>query len=336
MATRVNVNKHTSVLLLGKADNNRYRKEIVYANKLNDVKRIFGDSSELTKAYQELSLLGAPAIFLCNCRENYDYLEITEILRANDFAYIVPVSLNLSDEFDEPKTERRISYIEYMLEQIGHINESVFIVTDKHADLYEDMDAFIESMNDIAVSFQQKIEPAINPENIIFVANNLVNYEHANIPLVASLVITKPNQYPVLDFGPALFEIDQFEDIGNWAYFQNHVVRSTTVENLLNFRSISPTKIVFISRICKIIKRQLNFNEFIGRQYTEYRRLGVETKLNTYLTALLKELIYDYNIISVRGYRSPEPLSVNIENVFEIWPVNCLEKVTISNTVEVA
>lgn len=336
MATRVNVNKHTSILVLGKADNNRYRKEIVYANKLNDVKRIFGEDSELTEAYRELSLLGAPAIFLCNCRENHDYLDITEVLRANDFAYIVPVSLNLSDEFDEPRTERRISYIEYMLEQIGHINESVFLVTDKHASLYEDIDAFIESMNDIAVTFRKKIEPAVNPENIVFVANNLVNYEHSNIPLAASLVITKPNQYPVLDFGPALFEIDQFEDVGNWSYFQNHTVRTTTVENLLNFRSISPTKIVFISRICKIIKRQLNFDEFIGRQYTEYRRLGVETKLDQYLSILLGNLLYDYDIVSVQGYRSPEPLSVNIENVFEIWPINCLEKVTISNTVEVA
>lgn len=332
---RVDVNKHTSILLLGKADSNNYRKEIVYADKPKYVEQTFGDS-ELTQAYKTLKSLGAPDIFLCNCREYYDYIDLSNLLKDHDFAYIVPVSLNLSDEFDDSATERRISYIEYLIEQIGHTNESVFVMTDKHANLYEDMDAFIKDMNSVASSFARKKRMGACGENVIFVANNLYNYERANLPLVASLVTTKVNQYPTLNFGPAYFLLDQYENIGNWAYFQNHTVRPTTVENLLNFEGISPQKVVFISRILKMLKRQMDFSEFIGKQYTEYRKLSVQNKLDEYLSQAVGKLIYNYNILSTVAYRNPEPMTVNIENTFEVWPINCLEKVTLSKTVEVA
>jgi len=335
MANHVNVNKHTNILLMGKGGNNNSRKRIVYADKYKEVLKEYGDS-ELTSAFKTLKDLGAPYVFLCNCRENYDYLDMAETLRANDFTYIVPISLNMSEEFDDPKTERRISYIEYMLEKIGRVNNSVFLVTDKHASLYEDIDAFISDMNSIATNFSNKIEPVVNRENIIFVVNNLYSYERSNVPLAASLVVTPPNKYPTMDFGEAYFLLDQFENIGNWCYFQNHTVRSTTVENMLNFMPICPTKIVFVSRLLKVMQRQMNFNEFIGKQYTEYRRQGVEDKLEAYLEALVNELIYQYNILSVKAYRNPEPMTVDIENMFEVWPINCLEKVTMSKTVEVA
>lgn len=333
--SRVSVNKHTNVLIMGKANNNAARKNIVYASKTSEVRKTFGDC-ELTETFRILKELGVNDIFLCNCREKKDYLDMAEILRAHDFTYIVPISLNLSDEFDDPSTERRISYIEYMLEKIGRVNDSMFLITDKHASLYEDMDAFIEDMNLISKTFTLKQEPAVNGENLVFIANNLHDYERANVPLAASLIINKPNKYPVLNFGEAYFLLDQYEDIGNWGYFQNHDVRTTTVENLLNFKVSGPDKIVFIARILKVMKRQLDFSEFIGKQYTEYRRLGIETKLNNYLQMLVNELIYQYNIRSVTAYRNPEPMTVDVENTFDVWPVNCLEKVTVSRTVEVA
>ena len=332
---QVNVGKHTNILLIGKGSSNAYRKEIVYADRSRYVERTFGDS-DLTKAYKLLVKFGVNEIFLCNCMQNYDYLEIANLLKAHDFTYIVPVSINLSDEFDESTSERRISYIEYLLEQIGTANESVFITTDKHASLYEDMDAFIADMNKVASSFMSKKKAGVCGENAILVANNLVNYDKANIPLAASLVTTAINKYPILNFGQAYFLLDQYENIGNWAYFQNHTVRATTVENLLNFEVISPQKVVFVSRLLKMLKRQMNFDEFIGRQYTEYRRMGIHDKLQQYLDQAIGTLIYDYNILSTVAYRNPEPMSVEVENIFEVWPINCLEKVTLSKTVEVA
>lgn len=332
----ISVNKHNNMLIIGKAATNYARKQVVYADKYKDVLSVFGES-ELTDAFLTAKNFGAPYVFLMNCRQNYDYLDIGVTLKAADFSYIVPVSIYLSDEFDDPKTERRISYIEYLMEKIGSVNDSVFIVTDKRANLYEDVDAFIDGMNLISTSFAQKRKVPAVKENIIFVANNLVNYSKANVPLAASLCVTPIDKYPIGNFGEAYFLLDQWENIGNWAYFQNHTIRNTTVENLLNFEVTgNPLKIVFISRIIKMIKRELDFHDFIGKQYTEYRRLNIRIRLEDYLDSLINNVLYEYKINAVKAYRNrTEPMSVNVRNVFDVWPVNCLEKVTVSNTVEV-
>lgn len=335
MAQSVNFNKHKNLLILGKAATNNYRKTIVYADNYNRVYNAYGDS-DLTEAYKIAKNLGAPYVFLCNCRQEYDYLDLADTLRDSDFAYIVPVSIYISDEFDEPKTERKISYIEYLLEKMGKYNESVFIVTDKKADLYENMDDFIEESNKISNNIKNKLKYPANPEDLIFVVNNLNDYKMANLPLAVSLCTTEPYEYPQAEFGSAIFLLDQYENIGNWAYFQNHKVRATTVENLLNFKNICPEKIVFISRIIKVIKRELDFSDYVGKQYSEYRRLNIQNKLQEYLDSIMNTLIYKYNIVHVKAYKAnTEKLSVIIENVFEIWPVNSTEKVTISIDVEV-
>lgn len=332
----ISVNKHNNMLIIGKAATNYARKQVVYADSYKNVLSAFGES-DLTNAFLTAKNFGAPYVFLMNCRQNYDYLDIGVTLKAADFSYIVPVSIYLSDEFDDPKTERRISYIEYLMEQIGSVNDSVFIVTDKRADLYEDVDAFIKDMNLISTNFAQKRKVPAVKENIVFVANNLVDHEKANVPLTAALCVTPIDKYPVGKFGEAHFLLDQWENIGNWAYFQNHTVRNTTVENLLNFEVTgNPLKIVFISRIIKMIKRELDFHDFIGKQYTEYRRLNIRIRLEDYLESLVKSVLYEYKINAVKPYRNrTEPMSVNVRNVFDVWPVNCLEKVTVSNTVEV-
>ena len=335
MTQNINFNKHKNLLILGKAATNNYRKTIVYADNYNKVYNAYGDS-DLTEAYKIAKNLGAPYVFLCNCRQEYDYLDLADTLRDSDFAYIVPISIYISDEFDEPKTERKISYIEYLLEKMGKYNESVFIVTDKKADLYETMDNFIEESNNIADTFKKKIKYPANSEDVIYIANNLIDYKMANLPLAVSLCTTEPYEYPTLDFGDTIFLLDQYENIGNWAYFQSHKVRSTTVENLLNFKNICPEKIVFISRIIKIIKRELDFSDFVGKQYSEYRRLNIYNKLKEYLNSITNTLIYKYNIIHTKAYKAnTEKLSVIVENIFEVWPVNCTEKVTISQNIEV-
>jgi len=333
----VNVNKHSNMLIIGKGATNKGRKQVVYAEKYSNVLNTFGDS-ELTRAFLLAKQMGAPYVFLMNCKQHYDYLDIVTSLRSSDFSYIVPTSIIISDEFDDPATERRISYVEYLLEKIGNVNDSVFIVTDQHASLYEDVDAFIEDMNNKAEIFRVKRRSPAVRENIIFVANNLVKHRLANVALAAALCSTPVNRYPEADFGEVHFLLDQWEDIGNWAYFQSHTLKNTSVENLLNFELAgNPLKIVFISRIIKMIKRELDFSEFIGKRYSEYQRLSVRNKLERYLDSLMQSVLYEYEILATKPYKhKDEPLSIDITNVFDIWPANCLEKVTISNKIEVS
>ena len=333
----ITVNKHSNMLIIGRGATNKGRKQIVYAEKYNDVVKTFGDS-DLTESFKIAKQLGAPYVFLMNCRQTYDYFDIITSLKASDFTYIVPVSLLISDEFDDPVTERRISYIEYLLEQIGSINESVFVVTDQPASLYENVDSFIEDMNSKAETFRNKRKSPAIRENIIFTVNNLVKHNFANVALAAALCSTPVSQYPEADFGEAYFLLDQWEDIGNWAYFQNHTLKNTSIENLLNFEIAgNPLKIVFVSRIVKMIKRELDFSEFVGKRYSEYQRLSIRTKLERYLDSLMHSVLQEYAITATKPYKHKnEPMAIDIINVFDIWPVNCLEKVTISNKVEVS
>lgn len=333
----ITVGKHNNMLIIGKGATNKGRKQIVYAEKYDNVLKTFGDS-DLTDAFLLAKQLGAPYVFLLNCRQSYDYFDIVTSLRTSDFSYVVPISILISDEFDDPTTERRISYVEYLLEKIGGVNDSVFIVTDQPAELYEDIDAFIEDMNEKAEAFRVKRKSPAVRENIIFVANNLVKHKFANVALAAALCTTPVSQYPEADFGDAHFLLDQWEDIGNWAYFQNHTLKNTSVENLLNFELVgNPLKIVFISRIVKMIRRELDFSEFVGKRYSEYQRLSIRNKLERYLDSLMQNVLYEYEILATKPYKHKnEPLSIDITNVFDIWPSNCLEKVTISNKVEVS
>lgn len=331
----VTVSKHTSILLLGKGATSSYMKQIVFGTNYQNVYETFGDS-DLTTAYKHLSDLGCTSIFLMNLRYNSDYLTIAETLKQHDFAYIVPVSILISDKFDDPATERKLSYIEYLLEYIGDTNESVFVVTDKHASAYEDIDAYLGAMNTLSDDIEYNIRIPAHGENLVFVANNLYNYEMANVPLVASFCTNDASVYPSSDFGPAVFEIDEYEQVGNYAYFRNHEVRPTTVENLLNYKLSGPDKLVFVQRILKIIKRELDFYEFVGKQYTEYQRLAIQNKLQVYLSAMTGKYLCNFNIRSVTPYKDPEPMCIDVDSIFDVIPVNCLDKCTISKSVTVA
>lgn len=331
----VQVSKHNNILLIGKAANNNRLKEIVYAENYKDVQKEFGDS-DLTSAFKLAKDMGAPYVFLMNLRYNYQLFDVAEVLAQNDFAYIVPVNTYLSDLYDDEIGERRISYIEYLLEQCRHRNETVFLVTDKHASMYEDLDVYLEAMNAVDEDFRMNMDYSVDPENILFVLNNLENHAMANVALAAAICSTPMKDYPQADFGPAIFSIDAYEDIGNVAYFMNHTVRTTTVENLVNYCGGVPQRSFTISRIVKAVIREVDFHEFIGEHYSSVQLVTLRQKLERYLESLIGTMIYRYEIISVSPYRTEESGVINIETKFDIWPISSFEKVHIDKDVEVS
>jgi len=334
--SNIQVEKNRDILVIGPADSNSHLKEIVYANSQTEVEREFGKNSELTQAYRLAKSLGAPYVFLLNIRHDYQYLDIIDTLAQNDFAYIVPTSLYLSNHYDDTIRNRRISYLEYIMEKIGYLNESVFIATDKHASLYEDLDAYLEEMNQLSEDFYSSMGTEVNPENIIFVLNNLERHKMANVALAAALSASPIGEYPTADFGPAIFEMDAYEDIHNYAYFMNHAIRETTVENLLNYKSSSILKVVTISRIVKAIKRALDFSEYVGINYNAHIPMSIRKKLQAYLQGLKGDLIYDFNIIAVQPYRIEGTTTVSIETSFDVWPNNSFEKCRVDKSIEVS
>lgn len=330
------IDKHSNMLIIGKAATKYSYKTISYEDNYYDVLQKYGDS-DLTSAFKIAKDNDVEFIFLLNIQNNFDLFSVINDLKQNDFTYIVPINLLIEDYFyDTYNNNRKTYYIEYLLDNINSSNESIFILTSKHASLYEDQDAFLEDMNNISKSIDESITSKSFRENLIFVANNLKDYPMANVILATSLCTTDMSIYPTSNFGEAIFFIDEFCTTFNFAYFKNHIEVPTTVENLLNFKLYGPEKIVSVQRIIKLIKRELDLSEFTGKLYSEYQRIQIYKKIEAYLCSLVGYVIYSYDIESVEPYKNKNnPCTVTVLSFIDIWAKNCLEKCSIQLGVEV-
>jgi hypothetical protein len=324
------------MLILGKAATNYARKEIMYAEDYKAVLKAYGDS-DLTRAFKVAKDFGAPYVFLINMQKDQDYFDIIEVLKQNDFTYLVFATLMLSDTFQDVSHGGRVhSFFAYLLGSIGSNHNSTFIVTDKHASLYEDVDAFLVDMNSVQQTFYRRCTTRAKLENIIFVANNLEKYDMASVPLAAALCATPINKYPLSDkFGKAIFRIDQWDGPGDMAYFRSDPARETTVENLLNcMHAYEPEKVVFIDRILKYLRREMDFSEFKGRFYTDYQKLLFRQALEKYLESIKGFVITWYSIDSIEAYEDSPGTVVMVARI-QVIPVNCLEKCSLTVEAEV-
>lgn len=334
---KINYNKHKNMLIIGKAATTENLRQISYEYSYSEVLRKYGNS-DISKAFKLAKEYGCPDVFVMNLRNNYDYLEATNILSDYDFAYIVPVSVYMSDTLNDPyHNDEEYSIIAYLLSKISKNSsycDSVIVATDKHASLYEYIDDFIAAMDK---SQELIINGSTNRnklENVITVANNLEDTTYANVVLAASLCFNPLYAYPMANFGKAIFDIDKWDVSKSWAYFKNHVKTSTSIENLLNLKNNGACKIVYVSRILKAIKRELDFGEFIGRHYTEYIRVKIQDKLAAYLESIVGTLIYDFQIQEVYAVKNNSHKgTVSVICLFSVWPLNCLEECKLSKEI---
>lgn len=328
------INKHKNMLLIGSGETNYKLGEVTYFETSKAVLENYGNC-KLTNAFITAKGFGVENIFLMNIKRQKDYFNIVTTLRQNDFAYIVPVEILLSDGYNDAyRGNKKITYVQYLLEEIGAFNDSTFVVTDKHASLYEDLDAFIDEMQELNKTFNSSITKSLQGQNLIFVANNLVNYPLANVVLASALCVCDLDIYPSLDVGQAVFTFDSSDISSDLVFFKNNTIAETSIENLLNFKNNGPQKIVTIDRIIKYIKRELDFSEFKGKLFTGYQKLRIEQKLKVFLKSLKGYILEDYYIKSITSYHDTAG-TVIVLNRFDIWPINSIEKCSIEIGVEV-
>ena len=78
------VNKHSNLLIIGKASTNYCYNTITYCNDYNNVLNNYGNS-DLSNAFKIAQDNGVEDIFLLNIKSNDDYFLIIETLKQNDF-----------------------------------------------------------------------------------------------------------------------------------------------------------------------------------------------------------------------------------------------------------
>lgn len=326
------VNKHNNILIIGKAATNYSEKEIGYWKNYDDVLESFGQSN-LTDAFKTAQDMGVEDIFLMNVRRKNDYLDIIEPLRQNDFAYIVFTDLFISDFYrDTLDLNVEHNYFAYIMGMLGPDHNSTLIATDKHASLFETIDDFIEYMNSASQNFIQCCSGQANKENMLIVGNNLKNSQYANVVLAAAICTSPINEYPTANFGQAVFNIDAYDKPGCWAYFRNHEIRETTVENLQDCKDSGLEKVFTVSRTKKYVDRHLDFSDFKGKLYNSYIKLRVMDRLEKYMGALVGKVIRSYEIGNIAVYKD-NPGTVKLVCYLTIVPNNCLEVIHIDKEV---
>ena len=326
---RVDMNQ--TLLITGEGETNHAVNKIMYYDTIEAVNAAYGES-DLSEAFRIAKQIGVPHAFLVNVKNNHDYIELVNVLKHYDFAYIAPINLYLGDAFfDATRNNKKIGYYHHFLEKLSSNTKSLFVATDNHASLYEDIDAYLEDMTSIIKSFKDGMTAKMDGRNLCFVANNLRNYPFANIILASVLCVTDLGMYPSFgNLGPVVFDIDGL-DIGQYemAYFKSNYLSGITVENLLNFNSkVEPEKIVMIDRIAKYIRRNLDLSRFKGKQMSAYQERRIEKALVEFFDPLINWIIRSYRINSIQFIKDVPGAGVVVCDI-DIWPISSTEKFSV-------
>lgn len=321
------INKENSILLIGRGANERKLNEIYKPKNLWEMEEIFGDS-ELTEAYEDTIRAGANNVLVMNCYKTTDFIDSLEYIRHYNFAFVVPVGVNLSDTFYDQEVDREVFLAEHYLNEFSKFTGSLIIFSDAHASFYEDIDHYLSDMNAKVRSFKEQAYYLLSNHgrNIAFCLNNLENKKYANAILAALLSNAAPGTYPDNIPINAIFDFDS-EDINELEiiYFKNNIHTDTSIENLKNFRTtLDANKLIAIDRVIKHIERTLDTSFVLGKLYNEYTKMTLHDYLDMFFRKLTKSAIKEYAIKDIQ-FVPGEDMSGHINVDIFIYPVNSLE-----------
>lgn len=298
-------NLNNSILVLGRASNNNLSGEIVKAKNIDEIYKVFGES-ELSRAANYILSSGIEQVYLYNCFETANYISVVSKFPHYEFSFIVPIGINLTDSFYNPITKKNMLYAEFYLDNLLEDTTSTIIMTDRHADLYEDLDHYLISNEQMLYDLKKDvIKSEIDTEkwtNLIYSCNMLANVEYSSIILACELINSTPGSYPKNILFGATYDYDTFDVKHNdMCYFKNNTLsRDTSIENLLNLRpKLDPYKSVLIDMVIKYIRRNLDLSKYIGRYYTKYTKIQIANDLKKFLNEISGKMIKNYNIKSI-------------------------------------
>lgn len=323
-----------SILIIGPAGNSNLSGDIIRVKSIESLYEVFGDS-ELTKAAQYAYSHGVDKVYLYNTYNTENYIAIASKFEHYDFNYIVPIGINIRDKFYNPVSKKNISYAEFYLDNLNKNTTSTIIMTDKHAELYYDLDDYIIEMENVLTEIKSKsvLDGTYDKwSNMIFVCNMLGYYEYSNIVLATSLSLTTPGKYPSDILGAATYDYDTL-DIRNKdiVYFKDKVLSEhTSIENLLNMRTTNDSyKSVLIDSVIKYIHRNLDLSKYIGTILTKNTKMHIANDAKKFMDQLSGSMIKKYTIKSIEFVLTGSSVG-NILIETEITPRGTFEKLNVN------
>lgn len=323
-----------NILLIGKGTKNEKAKIILNPINIANARKIYGDS-QLCEAYKYArEITNDDNIYTVNCPLFTDFIEIIDSLVQYNFDFIVPIDIYLQDTFINPITDKVTYFGAYYLERLGMTeNQSIVIMTDRQSSLYNDIDVYIEDMNNIVTKFNNDNSEIVSlyGNNMVFVLNNLIDNVYSHVILAASLAACDFKTYPVNIKEHTYFDIDH-EDINNNSicFYKYHPIsKFSSVEQLFNFRKTNDIyKKVLIDILIKHIVKQLDMSEFCGCLYNPYVKVQIDNKVNKTMMSMKKIVYKDFKIKSIVFKKT----GVGVGNILidiSVTPFSMLENINI-------
>lgn len=320
-----------SILIIGEAETLYGANKIIKQNSEKLVKKLYGESGDLTEAFLIANEFNIDEIYLANVRTQTSYIEVMQIAKQYNFTYIVPLGVRFSDKVYSNDLNRLATYTELFMYILVDHTESILLMTDNHASLYENMDDYLKDMFSKISSFKNTAYNILESgRQLWFVSNNLENYKYANLILAVVMCSTTLPNYPKYDFGTAVFDIDLIDVSSNeLIFFKNNDLTYTTVENFINFNKDEDAyKIALIDMVVRQLNRELDLSYFIGRLFNNQVKLKLKNHLTEFLNSQINKLIRSFAINSIESYLTTDYVYIIVID-FTILPMNSLEEVNV-------
>lgn len=321
----------SSILIIGEATTTYGANKIIKQDSEKIVKSLYGPDCDLTKAFLLSKSAGPKNIYLANVKTKTAYVDILQASKQLNFTYIVPIGVRFSDKVYSKQLKRTLTYAEVFMRIITDYTESILVMTDNHASLYEDIDAYLDDMFLKINNFKFEADSILsNGRQLWLVANNLKDIAFSNVVLASLMCTTELPKYPRNITTEAVFNIDDTDVSNNeLIYFKNNLYTNTSVENFINFHNESNAyKIAPIDMVIRKLNEDLDLSYFHGKLFSNQIKLKIKGVLQDYLTSQKGKLIRDFKIISIDYYLTAEHYYV-IVNRFKILPMNSLEEVEV-------
>lgn len=330
-----------NILLLGKADTYEERCNVINPRGIYNAAMLYGAESELYKAYSQcFSITGEYNIFTVNCRSYGDYLNVMDLVLHYNFSYVVPTGLKIEDTFFNDKSGKYEYYIDYFMYLIENCQSlTTVIMTSNHAKDYDNIDNFMEHNDNILDEYYKHtakdndnyILYQKNGSDIIFVINNLLDVQYANVVLAAQLSIENYTTYPTEIDYETYYDIDRSDAKDkSYAYHKyNYLTNKSSIDNLVNMRLYEDVyKNALIDTMIKSVFRKLDFDEYRGKLYNAYIKLQIQRNAKSVLDDLKGIYFKNYEIKNV-GFVKTNETSGYIYIELLIMPYGFMEYINV-------
>ena len=209
-------------------------------------------------------------------------------------------------------------------------------MTDKHAELYEDIDDYLTKMKKVWNTIKRRtgfMSLLTNyGSNLLITLNMLKDIKYSNVILSALLASCDLPNYPKsINYTPIYdLDVNDLTGLSDFIHFKyNYMTESTSIENLVNCRTTRNIyKNAIIDMIIKKVIKVMDLNEYKGKLYNAYTKLQISNKITNVLKPYINKLFKSYELINI-GFVKTGPSFGYIYIELSIIPFGSIEELKV-------